>query len=188
MIIYLDHMILMGDSIEKISMCRDTVIFLLQHLGFVINWRKSVLTPVQEIEFLGLKTNSVNLEISLTEEKIQKVKIKRQNLLTEPETSILELTRVIGLLTSTIQAVLPARLQYRYLQLQQISSLKESHSYQQKNGSAPPIKNRITVVDNKSRSLQLSIINSASCTGSHTDRCLSKGLGATCNGISTGGM
>ena len=50
----------------------------------------------------------------------------------EPETSILELTRVIGLLTSTVQAVLPARLQCRYLQLQQISSLKESLSNQQK--------------------------------------------------------
>ena len=54
-------------------------------------------------------------------------KNKMSNLLTKPETSILELTRVIGLLTSTIQAVLPARLQCRYLKLQQISSLKESH-------------------------------------------------------------
>ena len=46
-----------------------------------------------------------------------------------------------------------------------------------KNSSEPPIKNRITMVDNKSRSLQWPIINSASCTGSHTDRCLNKGLG-----------
>ena len=53
-------------------------------------------------------------------------------MLTEPATSILELTRVIDLLTSTIQAALSARLRCRYLQLQQISSLKESHSYQQK--------------------------------------------------------
>ena len=113
MLIYLDDMLLMGHSIEEISMCRDTVIFLLQYLGYVINWKKSVLTPVQKIEFLGLKVNSVNLEISLTDEKIQKVKTKCQNLLTEPATSILELTRVIGLLTSTIQAVLLARLQCR---------------------------------------------------------------------------
>ena len=112
-------MLLTGHSIEEINICRDTVIFLLQTVGFVINWRKSVLTPVQEIEFLGLKINSANLQISLTEEKIQKVKTKCQNLLTEPTTSILELTRVIGLLT-TIQAVLPPRSQCRYLQLQQI--------------------------------------------------------------------
>ena len=57
-----------------------------------------------------------------------------------------------------------------------------------KNSSELPIKKRITMVDNKSRSLQWPIINLASCTCSHTDRCLNKGLGATCNGISTGGM
>ena len=96
-IIYLDVMLLMGHSIEEISMCCDTAIFLLKHLRFVINWKKSVLTPVQEIEFLGLKINSVNLEISLAEEETQKVTIKCQHLLTEPETSILELTKVIGL-------------------------------------------------------------------------------------------
>ena len=55
MVIYLDNMFLMGYSIEEMSLCPDTVIFLLQHLGFVINWKKSVLTPVQEIEFSGAK-------------------------------------------------------------------------------------------------------------------------------------
>ena len=35
-------------------------------------------------------------------------------------------------MASTIEAVLPARLQCGYLQLQQILSLNESHSYQQK--------------------------------------------------------
>ena len=89
MIIYLDGMLLMGHSIEKTSMCRDTVIFLLQQLGFVMNWKRSLLTPVQEIEFLGLKIDSVNLEISLTEEKNQKVKTICQNVLIELESSIL---------------------------------------------------------------------------------------------------
>ena len=71
MVIYLDNMLLVGHSTEEIITCRDTVIFLLQHLGFVIIWKTSVSTPVQEIEFVGLKINSPNLEISLTEEKIQ---------------------------------------------------------------------------------------------------------------------
>ena len=122
-------MLLIGHSLEKIIMSRDTVIFLLQHLGFVINWKKSVLTPVQEIEFLGLTINSVTLELSLNKTKIQKVVSECQNLLNNPQTSILELTRLIGLLTSTIQAVLPARLNCRFLQMQQISSLLENLSY-----------------------------------------------------------
>ena len=48
---------------------------------------------------------------------MKKIKARRQNLLTESKTSILELTNVIGLLTSTTQALLPARLQFQYFQL-----------------------------------------------------------------------
>ena len=87
-IIYLDDMLLIGHSLEDIVMSRDTVIFLLQHLRFVINWKKSVLTPVQEIEFLGLTINSVILELSLNKTKIQKVISECQYLLNNPQTSI----------------------------------------------------------------------------------------------------
>ena len=122
-------MLLIGHFLEEIVTSRDTVIFLLQHLGFVINWKKSVLTPEQEIEFLDLTINSVTLELFANKTNIQKVVSKCQNLLNNPQTSILELTRLIGLLMSTIQAVLPARLNCRFLQIQQISSLSENLSY-----------------------------------------------------------
>ena len=91
-------MLLISHSLEEIIMSRDTVIFLLQHLGFVINWKKSVLTPVQEIEFLGLTINSVTLELSLNKTKIQKVVSECQSLLNNPQTSVLELKRLLGLL------------------------------------------------------------------------------------------
>ena len=141
-------------------MCRDTVIFLLLHLGFVINWKKFVLTPVQEIEFLGLKINSVNLEISLTEEKIQKVKTKCQKLLTEPETWFVDIKITMSVSSAAANII-----------------FKGKPFISAKNSSEPLIKNRITMVDNKSRSLQWPIISSASCTGSRTVRYLKKGLG-----------
>ena len=37
-LIYLDNMVLMSQSTERLLVARDTVIFLLQHLGFVINF------------------------------------------------------------------------------------------------------------------------------------------------------
>ena len=188
MIIYLDGMLLIGHSLDEIIMSRDTVIFLLQHLRFFINWKKSVLTPVQEIEFLGLTINSVTLELSLNKTKIQKVVSECQNLLNNPQTSILELTRLIGLLTSTIQAVLPARLNCRFLQMQQISSLSENLSYLDK------------IVLNEDSKIELKrwVQNLELCNGRaliqppaelliQTDAS-TKGWGATCNGISTGGM
>ena len=70
-LIYLDDMLLMSQSIERLLVARDTVIFLLQHLGFVINLKKSVMEPVQTIEYLGLVTNSIQMTLSLTEEKVK---------------------------------------------------------------------------------------------------------------------
>ena len=66
-------MLLIIHSLEEIIMSRLTVIFFLQHLGFVINWKKSVLAPMQEIKFLCLTINSVTLELSLNKIKLQKI-------------------------------------------------------------------------------------------------------------------
>ena len=51
-------------------------------------------------------------------------------LLSHPATTILEITKLIGLISSTVQAVLPACLQLRYLQQQQIQSLNQACLYQ----------------------------------------------------------
>ena len=95
----------------------------------MLNWQKSVLTPVQEIEFLGLTVNSRSMTLSLTEEKMAKIKSQCQDLYHRPCTTILELTRLLGRLSSTIQAILPARIQFRHLQHQQILALKQSQSF-----------------------------------------------------------
>ena len=55
-------------------MARASVIFLLQHLDFVINLKKYVLHPTQKIEFLGLIVNSQTINLSLPAEKIEKIK------------------------------------------------------------------------------------------------------------------
>ena len=72
--------------------------------------------------------NPVTPEPSLNKTKIQKVASECQNLLNNPQTLILELTRLIGLLTSTVQAVLTARLNCCFIQIQQIF-LSENLSY-----------------------------------------------------------
>ena len=51
-VIYLDEMLLLGRSIKEVLIATDTVIFLLQHLGFVINLKKSILTTPQQKSFL----------------------------------------------------------------------------------------------------------------------------------------
>ena len=42
LIIYMDDMLLMASSMEEISWARDTTLHLLEALGFVINYKKSI--------------------------------------------------------------------------------------------------------------------------------------------------
>ena len=67
-IIYLDDLLILGNSMSEVFMARDSMIFLLQHLGFLINLKKCVLDPAQEKEFLGLIVNSQIMTLSLPEE------------------------------------------------------------------------------------------------------------------------
>ena len=58
-----------------------------------------------------------------------KVRESYQRMYKNPSCTILELTQLLGLLSSTIQAVFPARLQFRFLQRQQILALKQTKSF-----------------------------------------------------------
>eukprot|EP00800_Vazella_pourtalesii_P012821 TRINITY_DN3004_c0_g1_i1.p3 TRINITY_DN3004_c0_g1~~TRINITY_DN3004_c0_g1_i1.p3 ORF type:complete len:259 (+),score=8.28 TRINITY_DN3004_c0_g1_i1:1511-2287(+) len=52
LIVYLDDILIAGPSTETTSLHTNWVIRLLSQLGFVINHKKSILNPTQEIEFL----------------------------------------------------------------------------------------------------------------------------------------
>ena len=93
---------------------KDSVIFLLQHLGFMRNLKKCGLDPVQEIEFLWLTVNFLIMTLSLPEKKIRKIKDQCLSLYKTWEVSFLDLTKQIEILSSTIQSVLTARLQFRF--------------------------------------------------------------------------
>ena len=63
---------------------QHTLIFLLQSLGFVINLQKSVLVSLQKIEFLGLEIDSVRMTLTLPQEKVKKLRLKCQKLISKP--------------------------------------------------------------------------------------------------------
>ena len=67
-IIYLYDMLLMSQTINFLQIARDTLNFLLQSLGFVINLQKTVLVPLQKIEFLGLEIDSLRLKKECTKQ------------------------------------------------------------------------------------------------------------------------
>ena len=115
-IIYIDDMLIMGKSLKEIEMARDTTLFLLQNLGFVINWEKSALTPSKTIEFLGIRINSSNMTFAIPEKKTQSILQLCQETLDNPQISLRKLARIVGKLMSTAQAFTPAPIQVRFLQ------------------------------------------------------------------------
>ena len=102
-------------------MSRDILIFVLQSLGVVINFKKSIPQPSQQMEFLGLTIDTLQMTTLFTEEKIQKVIKCCQELYQNSQITLLKLRKLIALLSSTAQVVLPAQIQYRYLHELEIS-------------------------------------------------------------------
>ena len=49
---FLEDMLVMAQTLKVITQAKETLIFLLQNLGFMINFKKSHLSPVKKIEFL----------------------------------------------------------------------------------------------------------------------------------------
>ena len=122
-VIYVDDSLLYGDTFEE---CLENVIVTLQclqELGFIIHSKKSVLIPTQIIEFLGFIINTMNMTLTLTPKKKNKILNKAKDLLTKKAT-IRMVASFIGNLTSSFEAVPMGRLHYRHIELSKTLSLK----------------------------------------------------------------
>ena len=67
LIIYLDEILIIASSIETFNRHKKIAISLLESLGFLIVYKKSNLTPYQQIVFLGMLVDSASIHITSTE-------------------------------------------------------------------------------------------------------------------------
>ena len=175
---------LIGHTIEETLVARDTVIFLLQRLGFVLNLKKLALTPTQRTEFLGLTVDSLIMTLSLPEKKVSNVQKQCQELLQKTQVLILKLTKLTGLLSSTIQAVLPAQVNIKYLQQQQIEALKTQGSYRKKKvilnrNSKEELQRWIKNLKISNGRYLIQLFVTVSQSIADTDRCIQEGMGCS---------
>ena len=97
--------------VHKVSPTTPAAVRVQHQLGQICS-----LPYTQRIQFLGFTVNSVEMSISLPREKVTKISQACRAMLRQPFTTVQELSQMIGRLTATVQAVLPAPLCYRQLQ------------------------------------------------------------------------
>jgi len=188
LVIYMDDMLLMASSKQELMNHVQMSLFLLENLGFIINSKKSILTPAQEIEFLGMTINSVTMDLKLPGEKIKKIRQEVHRLISLQQPSAQLLSQLLGKLNATTPALQMAPLFCRSLQI----CLKQALSANQQNYQAVVQLSPQALEDLQWWNLHLSSWNGRSLitqTSSMTitsDASL-QGWGATCNGVRTRG-
>jgi len=100
---------------------------LFEALGLVVNQKKSILTPQQNVEFLGFQVDSGSLRLIFPTEKLRKIQQLAQHLLHQPSVSVRDLARFVGKTSASTRAIWQAPLHFRALQFLINSVSLESH-------------------------------------------------------------
>ncbi|XP_064482864.1 uncharacterized protein LOC135395698 [Ornithodoros turicata] len=115
LVIYLDDILLMDQSLSRLASSAHLTVNLLHSLGFIVNQAKSQLSPSKRLVFLGFEIHSTPLAVALPLEKGIAIKAELDNLLRKRLVAR-QLARLIGRLAATSLAVLEAPLRLRSLQ------------------------------------------------------------------------
>ncbi|XP_044159551.1 uncharacterized protein LOC122944893 [Bufo gargarizans] len=187
LIIYLDDMLLIARDPSTLLTHLHLSVSLLTGLGFVINHEKSCLQPSRSMEFLGFRVDSSTRTLCLPMSKVRAIRRELRHSLRLPHVSLRHLARVLGLLSSSIQAVFPAPLHYRALQRLKIAHLRAGATY-----------GELVVLDQDTRDEltwwihNLDAWNGKAIVGPQPDVVIEsdaslQGWGARCEGVSTRG-
>ena len=115
-VIYIDDILLIASSANLLLRQLSELLSLLESLGLTVNLVKSVLEPTQVLTYLGTGIDSTRMQFFLPDTKVKKVKKACLELLQSTRVTARDLASVLGLLSSTVQAILPAPLHMRELQ------------------------------------------------------------------------
>lgn len=106
-----------------------TMVDTLESLGFTINYKKSSLIPSQRIVFFGFIIDTVEFKIFLTEEKVNKIILKAEELLKKGKVVVRELASFIGLVINAFYAVFEAPLHYRGMEWNKLQGLGMNRNF-----------------------------------------------------------
>lgn len=120
-VVYLDDLLILAQSAEEAAQHRDLTLRLLMSLGWLINGKKSVLTPAQRMTYLGVEIDSNNMTFSLGEDKLRKLRDATLEMLQknrQRQLTLRQAAKVLGSMTAAAQGIELARLEERPLLIQ----------------------------------------------------------------------
>jgi hypothetical protein len=94
----------------------DFVGKVLSVLGFEVNFKKSIIIPCQRIPFLGFIIDSTKMMIFVPPEKLGKFKDTIKGFLEKGQTSVHDLSKIVGQMNSFCTAILPGHLHFRNIE------------------------------------------------------------------------
>lgn len=125
--LYIDDMIIIGNSSCSVKYQLDIAKTLFTKLGFYVNVEKSVLLPTQTITHLGFVIDSLSLSISLPENKCIALEEKCRDLCSKRDkVKIREVSSLVGSFTASYPATKWGRLYFRDLDREKCKALNKN--------------------------------------------------------------
>lgn len=188
LVIYLDDILLMNQSAERLKEEIILVVDLLESLGFVINKEKSDFVPKQKVVFLGYMINSVDMALGLPSEKRDSIGALAKRILSGRRTTLRDLASLLGKLSWASAAVLNARSRLRSIQSFYISGCSRADGQlQTKVELSPDVRCELSWWISNLPSLGgKPLLDGIPSLIISSDACLT-GWGAVCEAVTTGG-
>ena len=129
LIIYLDDMLIVADTSKQLQQHLQTATSLLTDLGFLINTDKSVLQPTTRLKFLGFDIDSSTMTMHLPRDKVRDLRRAVQLAKQQPTMPLRVLASLIGKISAASPAILPGRLNHRFLLRDKNRALQRGFHY-----------------------------------------------------------
>ena len=121
---YLNDSYLMGYTYDQ---CVDNInetLAVMRKFGFTPNIDKSVLIPTHIIDHLGFIINSIEMTVSITKEKYEKLSRQALHILNNTDYSIRDVSRLIGIMVACCTGVEYGELCCKQLEIEKITALR----------------------------------------------------------------
>ena len=126
LVVYLDDWLFLAATAEATKKSVEAAVFLLEHLAFIIFKEKSIMKPVQSLEFLGIAVDSASMLFRLPDRKFTGISKDCRHMLNKGTVCLSTLRHKLGKMQDAVKAVPLAQAKSRMLQFLQ-NTLRDKH-------------------------------------------------------------